>query len=116
MWFMRNIGANCLNLWDGRSDRMVDQIVLQYCGGGGEEYAYSDRIDRDRKFLFGFSDGATEGIELMCTGKFVTGVFAVYGFTRVLPQLALDRLKDLPIWMYMQVQYDCVLLINSFYK
>ena len=95
---------------------MVDQIVLQYCGGGGEEYAYSDRIDRDRKFLFGFSDGATEGIELMCTGKFVTGVFAVYGFTRVLPQLALDRLKDLPIWMYMQVQYDCVLLINSFYK
>ena len=50
----------------------------------------------------------------MCTGKFVTGVFPAYGFTRVLPQLALDRLKDLPIWMYIQVQCDCVLLIDSF--
>ena len=109
---MRNIGANCLNLWDGRSD----STAVWWWWWRGVLYAYSDRIDRDRKFLFGFSDGATEGIELMCTGKFVTGVLAAYGFTRVLPQLALDRLKDLPIWMYMQVQYDCVLLINSFYK
>ena len=72
-------------------------------GGGSDEYAYSDRIDRDRKFLFGFSDGATEGIELMCTGKFAAGVFAAYGFTGVLPQLALDRLKGLPIWMFHSV-------------
>ena len=57
-------------------------------------------VDPDRVFLFGFSDGATVGIELMTSGRFKGGVFAAYGFTGQLPELALKRLKDVPIWIF----------------
>ena len=58
------------------------------------------RIDPTRIFLFGFSDGATLGIELLTTQKFKAGVFCSYGFTGVLPKLALERLANLPIWIF----------------
>jgi hypothetical protein len=80
--------------------------LLQFMGwsissdGGGAQGVDVDRIDREKKFLFGFSDGATLGIELMTTGKFAAGVFAAYGFTGTLPQLALERLKGLPMWIF----------------
>lgn len=58
------------------------------------------KIDLNRLFLLGFSDGATLGIELMTTRKFAAGVIAAYGFTGTLPALALERLKNLPLWIF----------------
>jgi len=49
------------------------------------------------------SDGATLGIELMTTNLFKGGIFAAYGFTGTLPQLALERLKDKPMWIFHSV-------------
>ena len=57
-------------------------------------------VDPTEVFLFGFSDGATVGIELMTSGRFKGGVFAAYGFTGELPALAIKRLKDVPIWIF----------------
>ncbi len=57
-------------------------------------------VDRDKQYLFGFSDGATLGVELMTTRKFAAGIFAAYGFTGTLPQLALERLKGKPMWIF----------------
>ena len=80
--------------------------LLQFMGwsiskdGGGLQGVDVDRIDRQKKFLFGFSDGATLGIELMTTRKFAAGIFCAYGFTGTLPPLALERLKGLPIWIF----------------
>jgi predicted peptidase len=64
------------------------------------ENDFVSKIDLNRLFLFGFSDGATLGIELMTTRKFAAGVIAAYGFTGTLPTLALERLKDLPLWIF----------------
>ena len=68
--------------------------------GGGIQGVDINRIDLTRKFLFGFSDGATLGIELMTTRKFSAGVFCAYGFTGKLPPKALERLQDLPHWIF----------------
>lgn len=80
--------------------------LLQYmrfvinADGGGKQGVVTDSLDLDRKFLFGFSDGATLGVELMTTRKFQGGIFCAYGFTGTLPSLALERLKGLPMWIY----------------
>ena len=58
------------------------------------------RFRPDRIFLLGFSDGATLSIELLTTGRFRGGIVAAYGFTGTLPQLARDRLKGKPIWVF----------------
>jgi predicted peptidase len=65
----------------------------------GREAGYPS-FDPNRIFLFGFSDGATLGVELMTTKRFAGGVFAAYGFTGELPDLALERLKGLPVWIF----------------
>jgi len=57
-------------------------------------------IDTNRIYLFGFSDGATEVVELLTTGRFKAGIVAAYGFTGTLPPKAVDRLKDIPIWVF----------------
>ena len=75
------------------------QFVDWVCSDSGRAAGCPD-VDPNRVFLFGFSDGATVGIELMTTGRFKGGVFAAYGFTGVLPDLALQRLKNMPIWMF----------------
>ncbi len=46
------------------------------------------------------SDGATLGIELMTTNIFSGAIIASYGFTGTLPPLALERLKNKPIWVF----------------
>ena len=68
--------------------------------GGGKNGIDTDRIDPKQLFLFGFSDGATLGVELLTTGKFAGGIIAAYGFTGTLPPLAIERLKDIPIWVF----------------
>lgn len=58
------------------------------------------QIDPNRIYLFGFSDGATLAVELLTTQRFKAGVIAAYGFTGILPPLALDRLKGTPMWVF----------------
>ena len=75
------------------------QFVEWACSNEGRAAGVAD-VDPSQVFLFGFSDGATVGVELMTTGRFRAGVFAAYGFTGQLPALALQRLKDIPIWIF----------------
>jgi len=58
------------------------------------------RVDPTRIVLFGFSDGATVAIELSTTRRFSVVAIAAYGFSGKLPRSALERLRDLPIWVF----------------
>lgn len=57
-------------------------------------------VDPSRVFLFGFSDGASLGVELLTTRRFAGAVICSYGFTGTLPDLALQRLAGLPMWVF----------------
>ncbi|KAL3808083.1 hypothetical protein ACHAXA_006845 [Cyclostephanos tholiformis] len=57
-------------------------------------------VDRQRVSLFGFSEGSTLAVELATTRKFRGIVIASYGFTGVLPPMAKERLRDIPIWVF----------------
>ena len=74
----------------------VLQVVEWACSGG----VPGASVDRDRIFLFGFSDGATVGVELMTTRRFAGAVVAAYGFTGELPPRAKERLRGLPMWVF----------------
>jgi len=76
------------------------QFVQWLCDQSGGTENVVPRFDPGRIFVLGFSDGATLSIELLTTGRLRGGVVAAYGFTGVLPQLALDRLKNKPIWVF----------------
>jgi predicted peptidase len=58
------------------------------------------QVDQSRVFLFGFSDGATLGVELLTTRRFAGAVICSYGYTGTLPNLALQRLAGLPMWVF----------------
>jgi predicted peptidase len=60
-------------------------------------------FDSNKIFLFGFSDGATLGVELMTTRRFAGAVLCSYGFTGTLPKYALERLEGLPMWIFHSV-------------
>jgi len=79
--------------------KKVLQFVEWACSEKGRAAGVA-AVDPSKVFLFGFSDGATVGIELMTTGRFKAGVFAAYGFTGDLPGLALQRLKNIPMWIF----------------
>ena len=74
------------------------QFVDWVCSDAGRQ-AGCPKVDADRIFLFGFSDGATETVELLTTGWFRAGIVAAYGLTGTLPAMAIERLKDVPIWV-----------------
>lgn len=68
-------------------------------------------VDPSRVFLFGFSDGAMEAVELLTTkqrfgpdeevrSKFAGGIVCSYGFTGTLPAAAAARLADIPVWVH----------------
>ena len=90
-------GRNVQSFYD-EPRRKILQFVQWLCDQSGENGI--PKFDPSQIFLLGFSDGATLSIELMTTGKFRGGVVAAYGFTGTLPQLALDRLKGKPIWVF----------------
>ena len=73
---------------------------IDWVSGKGGQNAGIPPIDPNRIYLFGFSDGATLTVELLTTGRFKAGVIAAYGFTGTLPQMALDRLKGIPMWIF----------------
>ena len=59
------------------------------------------RFDPRRIILFGFSDGATVAVELLTTKRFAAGVICSYGYSgKALPSQALDRLRNIPIWVF----------------
>lgn len=59
------------------------------------------RFDPRRIILFGFSDGATVAVELLTTKRFAAGVICSYGYSgKALPPQALDRLSNIPIWVF----------------
>ena len=71
------------------------------CSKEGQEAGCpSSIIDPKRVFLFGFSDGATVTVELATTRRFKACVVCANGFSGILPQLALDRLKGIPFWVF----------------
>jgi len=58
-------------------------------------------FDPNRIILFGFSDGATVGVELLTTKRFIGGVICSYGYTgKTLPGPAIDRLSNIPMWVF----------------
>ncbi|OLP89583.1 hypothetical protein AK812_SmicGene28945 [Symbiodinium microadriaticum] len=75
------------------------QFIAWACSDAGRA-AGVPAVDLKRLFLFGFSDGATEVMELASTRRFAGCVVAAYGFTGELPRLALERLKDIPVWVF----------------
>ena len=59
------------------------------------------QFDPKRIILFGFSDGATVAVELLTTKRFAAGVICSYGFSgKALPPQALDRLTNIPMWVF----------------
>lgn len=75
------------------------EFVEWVCSNEGRKAGCPD-VDPSKVFLFGFSDGATVGVELTTTRRFKACVFAAYGFTGTLPPLAVERLKGVPIWVF----------------
>ena len=69
-----------------------------------EEYSLS--INRQKISLFGFSEGATLAVELATTHLFNAVVLASYGFTGILPKLALERLRGVPMWVFHSTEDD----------
>mmetsp|Transcript_30891 Transcript_30891/g.55975 ORF Transcript_30891/g.55975 Transcript_30891/m.55975 type:complete len:411 (-) Transcript_30891:615-1847(-) len=57
-------------------------------------------IDRQRVSLLGFSEGSTLAVELATTRQFNGVVLCSYGFTGVLPKMAVERLQGIPIWVF----------------
>jgi len=57
-------------------------------------------IDPDHIFLFGFSDGATVAVELATTRRFTGVIICAYGYSGILPDLALQRLSNIPFWVF----------------
>jgi len=76
------------------------KFVDWVCSEEGQKAGCPPNIDPNRIFLFGFSDGATVGVELATTRRFKACIICAYGYSGILPSLALERLKDLPIWVF----------------
>lgn len=73
---------------------------IDWVGSDAGRRAGCPQFDPNRVWLFGFSDGATEVVELLTTGRFRGGIVAAYGFTGTLPERAVDKLKDIPMWVF----------------
>lgn len=58
-------------------------------------------FDPNHVILFGFSDGATVAVELLTTRRFAGAVICSYGYSgKALPAQALERLANIPIWIF----------------
>jgi len=58
------------------------------------------RLSPRKRYLFGFSEGATLAVELVTTRRFRGAILASYGFRGRLPRLALERLRGVAVWAY----------------
>ncbi|KAL7535504.1 hypothetical protein ACHAXR_006528 [Thalassiosira sp. AJA248-18] len=57
-------------------------------------------INRQRVSLFGFSEGSTLAVELATTRQFNGIVVCSYGYTGILPKLAVEKLQGIPMWVF----------------
>ena len=57
-------------------------------------------INRSKVSLFGFSEGSTLAVELATTRQFNGVIVCSYGFTGILPKMAVERLQGIPIWVF----------------
>ena len=57
-------------------------------------------INRQSVSLFGFSEGSSLAIELGTTRQFNGVLLCSYGFTGILPKMAIERLQGIPIWVF----------------
>ena len=76
------------------------QFVEWVCSDKGREAGCPVNIDPNRVFLFGFSDGATVAVELATTRRFRGAIICAYGYSGILPDLALERLNGIPFWIF----------------
>lgn len=74
--------------------RFVDWV----CSSAGRE-AGCPAVDTRRIFLFGYSDGATVGVQLATSQLFAAGVFAAVGGVGDVSKVA-SRLKGVPTWVF----------------
>ena len=74
---------------------------VQWASSPAGKEAGCPLFDPSRIIILGFSDGATVAVELLTTGRFAGGVICSYGFTGPsLPELALQRLANIPVWVF----------------
>lgn len=74
---------------------------IEWAGSGLGKQAGCPDFDDQNIFLLGFSDGATVAVELATTLRFQGVVVASYGFTGdALPRAAVDRLRQVPMWVF----------------
>lgn len=76
------------------------KFIAWVCSEEGKAAGCPSNIDPNRIFLFGFSDGATVAVELATTRRFKGAIICAYGFSGILPDLALERLKDVGFWIF----------------
>ena len=76
------------------------QFLDWFLSEQGQAAGCPRNVDNSRICLFGFSDGATVAVELATTQRFRCVVVASYGFTGSLPELALQRLEFIPMWVF----------------
>ena len=79
-------------------------FITWFCRFMEEERSLS--INRQKISLFGFSEGATLAVELATIRLFSAVVLASYGFTGILPKLALERLRGVPMWVFHSTEDD----------
>jgi predicted peptidase len=79
--------------------KKILDFVRWFCSEAGRTSGCPP-CDTDHIYLFGFSDGATVAVELATTKMFRAVVIAAYGFSGTLPDLALERLREVPFWVF----------------
>jgi len=77
--------------------RFVDWV----CSSEGRR-AGCPNVDPQRIFLFGYSDGASVGVQLACSGKFRAGVFAAVGGVGDVGEIT-PKLRGIPTWFFHSV-------------
>lgn len=87
-----------LSFYEEPRSKVLD-FVRWFCSEAGRRSGCPP-CNSDRIYLFGFSDGATVAVELATTKIFRAVAIAAYGFSGTLPDLALERLRGVPFWVF----------------
>jgi len=79
---------------------LESQTVLDESSGTTTNNNRRIAIHRQKVSLFGFSEGSTLAVELATTRQFNGVVVCAYGFTGILPRMAIQKLQGIPIWVF----------------
>jgi predicted peptidase len=86
------VGCNTKSFYDEPRSKLLQFISFAT--------SQIQNADTTKIHLFGFSDGATLAVELLTTQRFASGIVCSYGYTGILPDLALHKLKGIPMWVF----------------